>query len=68
MFYEGRIDFGPIVAEGGESMGRNCDSSGLWFGGCLIVRRRDEGMIRIVRKRGSEDGILRRCAFLLKRR
>jgi hypothetical protein len=39
MFYEGRIDFRPIVAEGGESMGRNCDSSGLWFGGCLSIKR-----------------------------
>ena len=47
-------------------MGRDCDSSGLWFGGCLTVKGGFyTGGIRIVRRRGSEDGILRRCAFLL---
>ena len=46
-------------------MGRDCDSSGLWFGGCLTVKKGFYGVVQIVRKRGSEDGILRRCPFLL---
>lgn len=33
MLDEWGIDFSPLVAEGGESMGRDCDSAGLWFGG-----------------------------------